>query len=477
MYHAGRAILLYDYQMFKNNHDTEVAIIGGGLAGAEAAWQLARRGVSVCLYEMRPQTQTAVHKSGKLGELVCSNSLKSLNPDSAAGALKYELAAMGSFVLRMALESRVAAGGALAVDREQFADLVTSGVEAMNGVTVVHEEVTNLDSILASARQVIVATGPLTSDRLASYLEGLLDSSHLAFYDAAAPIVTADSLDWGRVFAQSRYGKGDADYLNAPLDRDGYDAFIQALVAADRVIVKDFEKRELFAACQPLEEVARSGHDSLRYGALKPVGLRDPDTGQRPWAVVQLRAENRERTAYNLVGFQTNLKFPEQQRVFRMIPGLEQAEFVRYGVMHRNTFIDSPHVLDSGFSLLQQPKITFAGQLTGTEGYVEAIASGLYAALNCYARLRDLPPVVYPADSAFGSLAAYATDRQVKDYQPMHVNFGIMPPLSNPPRAKRARHRAYAVRANNAIDAFVAARSDLDFADRYTVPFLEQGQE
>lgn len=436
----------------------EVTVIGAGLAGSEAALQLALRGVPVCLVEMRPQTQTAVHKTGEPAELVCSNSLKGKDPDTAAGNLKYELGALGSQLISCAWESEVAAGGALAVDRDVFSARVRSLIEKNPLVTVVHEQATEIPTGPA-----IIATGPLTSDALASALETELGCESLAFYDAAAPIVEADSLDYDIVFAQSRYGKGGADYLNAPFDKEGYEAFVHELVGAKRVIERDFERRELFAACQPIEEVARTGLDALSHGALKPVGLTDPATGHRPWAAVQLRAENAQRTAYNLVGFQTNLRFGEQERVFRMIPGLENAEFSRFGVMHRNTFVDTPHVLTPTLALPKHPAVHLAGQLTGTEGYLEAVASGLFVALAVYAELAGLDAPLLPRESLFGCLLAYATDPATQDYQPMHVNYGIIDPIVPKIRNKRERKAAYGRRARAAIDGFVKERADLFF--------------
>lgn len=435
----------------------DVTVIGGGLAGTEAAWQLASRGVRVKLIEMRPRVSTPAHHGEDLGELVCSNSLKGEDPATAAGLLKLELAALGSLILRVAQETRVPAGGALAVDRARFARRLTDIATEHPFIDVVRDEATSLPG-----GRVIVATGPLTSAGFEPVLSELVGESRLAFFDAAAPIVDSESLDRAVVFAASRYGKGSgADYLNAPMDRDEYDAFVEALVSADRVHEKDFDRRELFAACQPLEEVARTGHDALRFGALKPVGLDDPRTGRRPWAVVQLRAENASASAYNLVGFQTNLTFAEQRRVFRLIPGLESAEFLRYGVMHRNTFVDSPNLLDSTLALRTAPRVRLAGQVTGTEGYLEAAASGLIAGLNTYADLSHAAPVVLPTTTALGSLLAYATDQATKHYQPMHVNFGIIPPLEQRVRGKRERYAAYSERAQAALAEWVASRPEL----------------
>ncbi len=451
----------------------EVTVVGAGLAGSEAALQLAMRGVPVKLVEMRPGHETAVHRTGDMAELVCSNSLKSKDAGTAAGSLKYELGAMGSQVLRAAWESEVAAGGALAVDRSVFSARVQEQIEAHPLIRVCHERVDDIPMGPA-----IIATGPLTADDLAERLEEELGGESLAFYDAAAPIVDADSIDRSVVFTQSRYDKGDtADYLNAPFDKDGYEKFVEELVGAQRVIEKDFERRELFAACQPVEEVARTGVNALSHGALKPVGLVDPRTGRRPWAVVQLRAENAECTAYNLVGFQTNLKFGEQERVFRMIPGLENAEFSRYGVMHRNTFVDTPHALTNTLALPKRPDVHLAGQLTGTEGYLEAVASGLFVALAVYAELTGSPAPVLPKDSLFGCLVDYATNPDTVDYQPMHVNYGIIAPIEPKIRNKRDRKAAYAKRARRAIDAFVDERSDLFSLDADALEMMAASRE
>jgi methylenetetrahydrofolate--tRNA-(uracil-5-)-methyltransferase len=443
-------------------HDTDTAaapvtIIGAGIAGSEAAWQLASRGVPVELMEMRPDVMGPAHHTGLFAELVCSNSLKGQDPSTAAGMLKAELAALGSMVLRSAHETRVSAGGALAVDREAFAALVTETVQSHPLIHVVRAEATHLPP-----GDVIVAAGPLVTDRLAACLLDLVGSRRLAFYDAAAPIVAAESIDREHVFAASRWGKGSPDYLNCPLTKDQYDALVNALTGAARVHAKAFERQELFAACQPVEEVARTGHDALRYGALKPVGLTDPQTGRRPWAVVQLRPETRDATAYNLVGFQTNLTFPEQRRVFSLIPALTSAEYLRYGVMHRNTFIDAPSVLTPGLAVRTEPRIRVAGQLSGTEGYLEAAASGLLAALDVWTSRNAQAPVVLPPSTALGALVAYATDPDTTGYQPMHVNFGLMPPLEPPVRRKRERYAAYADRGDRDLTAYLTSRPDLD---------------
>ncbi|WP_165170435.1 methylenetetrahydrofolate--tRNA-(uracil(54)-C(5))-methyltransferase (FADH(2)-oxidizing) TrmFO [Adlercreutzia sp. ZJ242] len=437
-----------------------VTIVGGGLAGSEAALTLADAGVRVRLAEMRPHVPTPVHHTGGLAELVCSNSLKSMKPDSAAGLIKAELEALGSQVFSAARRHEVAAGGALAVDRAEFSRDVTALVETHPLIEVVREEVVDVEAEAARADAVVLASGPLTSDALASSIARLTGRESLAFYDAAAPVVMADSLDLGKLFRQSRYedaSGGAGDYLNAPFTREEYDAFIEALLAADRVIAKDFESKDLFQACQPIEEIARAGHDAPRFGTLKPVGLTDPRTGRRPWAALQLRAEDAFGSSYNLVGFQTNLTFPEQKRVFRMIPGLEGAEFARFGVMHRNTFIDAPRLLDAHGRLttpaaraLPAP-VYVAGQLAGTEGYCEAIRSGLHVALAATADLRGIALPELPRETVYGALLAYATDAATADYQPMHVNFGIMPPLPERVRNKAARYHAYAARANEAL--------------------------
>ncbi len=434
-----------------------VTVVGGGLAGSECALQLAARGVPVRLFEMRPQTMSPAHSTGGFAELVCSNSLKSTRPDSAAGLLKAELRRMGSVLLSCADEAAVPAGGALAVDRDRFSALVGERIAAEPLIEVVREELTEIPE-----GPVVIAAGPLCSPALSDRLLELVGGEALSFFDAAAPIVDAATLDMDVLFRQSRYDEaGRGDYLNAPMDRDEYEAFIDDLVTAERVVQHDFDKGGLFQACQPAEEVARTGRDALRFGAMKPVGLTDPRTGRRPWAALQLRAENADGTAYNLVGFQTNLTFGEQKRIFRMIPGLEGAEFFRFGVMHRNTFLDSPHVLDHTFAV-PGTRVRLAGQITGTEGYTEAIASGLLAALNTYADLTGAEPVSLPATGALGSLVAYATDPATEGYQPMHVNFGLVPPLADGRRrGKRERYAAYAERAERDLEAYLATRPEL----------------
>ena len=433
-----------------------VDVVGAGLAGSECALQLADRGVRVRLHEQRPVRMSPAHHTDRFAELVCSNSLKSTKPETAAGVLKWELDTMGCHLLSIARDCSVPAGGALAVDRERFSSAVTEAVSSHPLVEVVHEEVTQIPDGPA-----VIAAGPLCSDALFQAISKAVGEGSMSFFDAAAPIVSAESIDRSIAFPQSRYEEnGAGDYLNCPLERDEYDAFMDALLSAERVISRDFEQADLFCACQPIEEVARTGHDSIRFGALKPVGLTDPRTGRRPWAAVQLRAENAQRTAYNLVGFQTNLTWPEQRRVFRMIPGLAEAEFLRYGVMHRNSFVDSPHALDATFAI-PGTQVRLAGQITGTKGYVEAIASGLLAALNTYAELADLPYPELPQTGALGSLVAYATNPTTVGYQPMHVNFGLVPPLEDAPRRKDDRRRRMAERARADMASFVGERPDL----------------
>lgn len=423
----------------------QVKIIGAGLAGCEAALWLADRGVQVELYEQKPAKYSPAHKSAGFAELICSNSLKAERPDSASGLLKIEMKMMGSHLLDAAETARVAAGGALAVDRDVFSTAVTEMVENHPNITVRREEVTALDE----SAPVLVASGPLTEGALAQAVAALTGDHRLSFYDAVAPIVTAESLDYDKVFAASRYGRGEADYLNCPFNKEEYEAFHAALIAAERAPLHDFDgDLTVYEGCMPIEVMAARGADTIRFGPLRPVGLRDPRTGHRPWAAVQLRAENTARTLYNLVGFQTNLKWGEQKRVFSMIPGLEHAEFVRYGVMHRNTFLESPKVLTKQQFLKEHPNVFFAGQITGFEGYMESAACGLLAARNLYARLegRELPPP--PTDTMCGALVQYLTTEN-KNFQPMGANMGILPPLPEDkrPRDKRLRYMAQAERA------------------------------
>lgn len=433
-----------------------VTILGAGLAGSEAALQLADRGVRVRLVEMRPAVPTPVHVTGCCAELVCSNSLKSEKPDSAAGMLKRELAELGSRLYAQAKAHAVPAGGALAVDRAAFAAAVTALVEAHPLIQLVHEEAVDLAQAAEGADALVVASGPLTSDALAASLARFAGEESLAFYDAAAPIVMADSLDYGKLFRQSRYEEAGADvgdYLNAPFSREEYDAFIDELVSAERVIRRDFETRDLFQACQPIEEIARKGHDAPRFGTLKPVGLTDPRTGRRPWAALQLRAEDAHGSSYNLVGFQTNLTFPEQRRVFRLIPGLERAEFARYGVMHRNTFLDSPRLLDATYALKAEPRIRFAGQMTGVEGYIESTASGWTAGVAAAMEVLGRPMPQLDRFTAVGALASYISDHTVTKFQPMNINFGIIEPLGCKIKGKREKNAKISERALERIES------------------------
>ena len=431
-----------------------VSVIGAGLAGCEAAWQLANRGIPVRLYEMKPQKYSPAHHYSGFAELVCSNSLKAMRIESAAGMLKEEMRRLGSLITECAAETAVSAGGALAVDREKFSDQVTARITAHPMIEVVPGEVTEIPD-----GEVIVATGPLTSDGLSAAIKRLIGGDYLSFYDAAAPIVSFESIDQSRVFFAARYDRGEADYINCPMNREEYEAFHAALVSAEAVELKQFEQMSVYEGCMPVEVLAKRGADAIRYGPLKPVGLRDPNTGHRPWAVVQLRRENAEGSLYNLVGFQTNLKFPEQKRVFSMIPGLENAEFVRYGVMHRNTFIDSPRLLDAIYRLKREPRIRFAGQITGGEGYIESAASGILAGYNLANQLQGRAPLILPRETMLGALTAYISDPTVTQFQPMGCNMGILPPLEARIRDKAARYRALAERGLDALDALLREQS------------------
>jgi methylenetetrahydrofolate--tRNA-(uracil-5-)-methyltransferase len=426
----------------------KAVVIGGGMAGCEAAHILAGYGVEVFLYEQKPLSFSPAHHYEGLAELVCSNSLKARRIDSASGLLKEEMRRLGSLLVPCAEETAVAAGGALAVDRQAFSDLVTKKIRENRGIHLIPQQVTKLDFDCP----VIVATGPLTADPLAEELRRLTGEEGLSFYDAAAPIVTAGSIDYEVVFAASRYGKGEDDYLNCPMNKEEYEAFFDALVHAEGAPLKSFDERpNVYEGCMPIEIMAKRGPDTIRYGPLKPVGLTDPRTGHRPWAVVQLRAENKEKSLYNLVGFQTNLKFPEQKRVFSMIPGLEKAEFSRYGVMHRNTFLDSPRLLDRYCRLKGREDLYFAGQMTGVEGYMESAASGILAGHNLARQLLGKEPVVLPRETMIGALFAYLNDLSVKDFQPMGSNMGILPPLPQRIKDKKERYGALARRSMEAL--------------------------
>jgi len=404
---------------------SSITVIGGGLAGSEAAWQASRLGFSVILYEMRPQKQTPAHHTGLLAELVCSNSLRAAALTNAVGLLKEEMRRAESLIIHCADSTAVPAGGALAVDRTKFAQAVTDAISGNPKITLVRDEVVEIPA----SRPLIIATGPLTADTFSKRLAELTGENYLSFYDAVAPLVTAESLNMDIVFRQSRYGKGDAAYLNAPMNKDEYRSFWEALVAAEVNEPRAFEKKCFFEGCLPIEVMARRGFDTLRYGPLKPVGLKDPRTGKEPFAVVQLRQDNAEGTIYNLVGFQTQLKWAEQERVFRLIPGLERAEFVRYGVMHRNTFLKGPHVLLPTLQLRKDPVIICAGQLTGVEGYVESAASGLIAGMNAVLLALGRDPLSPPRETAHGALCWYVGTSVSPDFQPMNVNFGLFPPI------------------------------------------------
>lgn len=429
-----------------------VHVIGAGLAGCEAVTQLTRHGIPVILHEMRPVKSDEAHKTAYFAELVCSNSLRAGNIENAVGLLKEEMRRLGSIIMEKADEHQVPAGGALAVDRDGFAAAVTEAVKANPLVTVIHEEVTDLESLEGT---VIVASGPLTSDALFADIKKLLKSEYLHFFDAAAPIVTADSLDYDKVYRASRYDKGGADYLNCPFyTKEEYVAFWEALCNAESAPVKDFE-HDVFEACMPIEEMAARGEDTMRFGPLKPVGLIDPRNGKEAYAVVQLRQDNAAASLYNLVGFQTHLKWPEQRRVFGMIPGLENAEFVRFGVMHKNTYLNSPQLLDKHFNLRSNKRFYFAGQMTGVEGYVESAASGLMAGLAAARAVLELPEVEFPDVTAHGALANYISNPAIENFQPMNINFGLIPPLTVRIRKKREKNAQIAARALEALDGFL----------------------
>jgi len=430
-----------------------VKVIGAGLAGCEAAWQLANRGVPVELIEMKPQKSTPAHLSPDFAELVCSNSLRSNDLTNAVGLLKEEMRRLGSVIIECADKTRVPAGGALAVDRSRFAAMVTEKIRSHQLILITEHEVTQIPD-----GRVIIATGPLTADALATELADLLpDKKMLSFFDSAAPIVTFESVDMQNAYFASRYDKGDADYINCPMTREEYQAFYTELISAEETPVHEFEDKLIFEGCMPIEVMARRGEDTMRYGPLKPVGLIDPKTGKEPYAVVQLRKDNIEGTLYNLVGFQTHLKFPEQKRVFSMIPALKDAEFVRYGVMHRNTYLDSPKLLDKYNRLIKQPRISFAGQITGVEGYVESASSGLLTGLQTAREIMGLPPMDFPKETAIGALTLYTSGGAVSGFQPMNVNFGIIEPLGHKVKGKRNKNLAISERSLSIIDSICAS--------------------
>ena len=430
---------------------TTVKVIGAGLAGSEAAWQLAQRGIQVELIEMKPVKMTPAHHSANFGELVCSNSLRGDRLENAVGLLKEELRRCGSLIMECAEATRVEAGGCLAVDRDGFAALVTEKIRNHPNIHVVAEEVTEVPE-----GPVIIATGPLTSDALSKAIGDYFGTDYLHFFDAAAPLVTAESIDMDLAWWQSRYDRGTPDYINCAMDKEQYEAFIRELVAAEEAPVHGFEDKNVFEGCMPVEVMARRGFETLRYGPLKPVGLRDPQTGKEPYAVVQLRQDNAAKSVFNLVGFQTHLKFGEQKRVFSMIPALRDAEFVRYGVMHQNTFLQSPKLLDRFYADRRNPLVAFAGQMTGVEGYVESTASGFLAAVAMAAKIQDKPIPVFPRTTAIGALGLYVSDESIENFQPMNVNFSIISPLEQRIRKKAEKNLAIANRALEVIDDLIA---------------------
>lgn len=422
----------------------KVTVIGAGLAGCEAAWQLANRGIKVTLIEMKPLKKSAAHSSEDFAELVCSNSLKAARIDSAAGLLKEEMRRFGSVCLEAAATCSVAAGGALAVDREIFSKYITEEIKSHPNIEIINSVV----SEIPNDEVTIVATGPLTDGLLAENITAFCKTENLSFYDAAAPIVTADSIDMSKAFFASRYGKGTDDYINCPMNKEEYTAFHTELINAQSAPLKEFDSPlTVYEGCMPIEVLAKRGDDSIRFGPLKPVGLINPATNHRPWAAVQLRRENSSGTLYNIVGFQTNLKFGEQKRVFSMIPGLENAEFVRFGVMHRNTFINSPKLLNKNLSLKSNPNIFFAGQISGVEGYMESAASGIIAGINAAAQFSGKQPLILPEYSMIGALLNYICDETVENFQPMGANFGVLPPLVEKIRDKRERYMALSQRS------------------------------
>lgn len=423
----------------------KVIIVGAGMAGSEAAWQVAQRGIKVDLYEMRPEKSTPAHKTEKFAELVCSNSLRGAGLENAVGLLKKEMRQLNSIIMESADINRVPAGGALAVDREGFSQYITDKVKNHPNVTVINKEIETIpqedDAIT------IIASGPLTSEVLAKSIGELTGQDYFYFYDAAAPLISKESIDMSKAYRASRYGKGTADYINCPMDKEEYEKFWQELTTAELAPIKEFEKAKFFEGCMPVEEMARRGIDTLLYGPLKPVGLEDPKTGKRPYAVVQLRQDNAADSLYNIVGFQTHLKWPEQKRVFGLIPGLENAEFVRYGVMHRNTFINSPELLRPTLQYKDRDDLLFAGQMTGVEGYIESAASGLVAGVNAAYLAKGENPVIFPEQTAHGSMCKYITSAVAKHFQPMNANFGLMPPLEERIRDKKLKKQKIAERA------------------------------
>ena len=429
---------------------TQVKVIGAGLAGAEAAWQLAQRGIAVTLYEMKPEKKSPAHHADTFAELVCSNSLRGDRLENAVGLLKEELRRLGSLILSCAEETRVEAGGCLAVDRQGFSQLVTERLKNHPNITVVSGEVTQVPE-----GPVIIATGPLTSDAMSDAIGKYFGTDYLHFFDAAAPLVTAESIDMTKAWWQSRYDRGTPDYINCAMNKEEYEAFVRELIAAEEAEVHGFEDKNVFEGCMPVEVMARRGFDTLRFGPLKPVGLTDPNTGKEPYAVVQLRQDNAAKSVFNLVGFQTHLKFPEQKRVFSMIPALANAEFVRYGVMHRNTFLQSPKLLDRYYADRRNPLVAFAGQMTGVEGYVESAASGYLAAVAMAAKVQGKPLPDFPQETAIGALGLYISDERIEHFQPMNVNFSIIAPLEKRIKKKAEKNLALANRSLEIIDRLI----------------------
>jgi len=427
-----------------------VKVIGAGLAGSEAAWQLAQRGISVELMEMKPEKKSPAHHTDTFAELVCSNSLRGDRLENAVGLLKEELRRLNSLIIACADATRVEAGGCLAVDRQGFSDLVTEKLRNHPNITVISGEVTEVPEGPA-----IIATGPLTSDDFSEAIGKYFGVDYLHFFDAAAPLVTAESIDMDKAWWQSRYDRGTPDYINCAMDKEEYEAFVRELISAEEAEVHGFEDKRVFEGCMPVEVMARRGEDTLRYGPLKPVGLVDPKTGKEPYAVVQLRQDNAVKTVFNLVGFQTHLKFPEQKRVFSMIPALKNAEFVRYGVMHRNTFLQSPKLLDRFYADRRNPLVAFAGQMTGVEGYVESAASGFLAAVAMAAKIKGEAPVEFPQETAIGALGLYVSDERIEHFQPMNVNFSIIKPLEQRIRKKSEKNLALANRSLEIIDRLI----------------------
>lgn len=446
------------------NEAPVINVVGAGLAGCEAAWQAVRLGVRVRLYEMKPQKFSPAHHSPGFAELVCSNSLRSNMMSNAVGVLKEEMRLIGSLIIEAAHACEVPAGSALAVDRRLFSEYVTEKLKKHPLIEIIEGEVTEIPGGIT-----VVASGPLTSEALSESIGRLIGNDYLHFFDAAAPIVSFDSVNMDKAFFASRYGKGEASYINCPFTKDEYDRFWEALVSAEEAELKDFDKSaelKVFEGCMPVEVMAKRGHDTLLFGPMKPVGITVPQTGEEAYAIVQLRQDNAEKSMYNIVGFQTHLKFPEQKRVFSMIPGLEEAEFLRYGVMHRNTFMNSPKLLDSAYMFRTRPGLFFAGQMTGVEGYVESASSGLVAGLNAARYALGLEPKLFPRECVIGSLAAYVSDESVENFQPMNANFGLVPPLLQKVKGgKKARGEAMGIRAIECIKNCVKKDSEIDEAD------------